>query len=346
MTAVRPAGADAFLARLPPAVRAVLLYGPDAGLVSERARAAAGAFLGPAGLADGLVRITAEDLRADAGRLADEIGAVSLFGGRRVLLVRPEGHDVARLLAERAGAIDADTLVVVEAGDLKATAPLRKLFEREAAFAAIPCYADDARGLAALIDAELAADGLAAEADARAFLLDRLGADRLASRMELAKLKLYARGQRTVSLADAAAVTGDAAALELDAALDALGLGEAGALDRALRRLLAAGSAPAQIAAAALRHFLLLHALRCEADAGRPARAAVEAARPPVFFRRREAVARQVSLWPRARLEAALERLHEAERLSRRSDRLAEAGLVQTLLEVCAAAAAAQRRAG
>lgn len=345
MSAVRPARADAFLAAPPPDIRAILLYGPDAGLVAERAQLAARAFLGE-GDETGPTRITADDLRADAGRLADEIAAVSLFGGRRVLHVRPESHNVAATLAEFAGRIDADTLLVVAAGDLKATAPLRKLFEREATFAAIACYGDTAQDIATLIEAEVAGEGFTLDDDARAYLMAQLGGDRLASRMELAKLKLYARGRQTIGLDDVAAVVGDVSALEMTAALDALGLGDLAGLDRAVQRLLAAGTAPAQIAAAALRHMLMLHGLRCEIDAGRPARAAVEAARPPIFFKRREQVARQLALWPRTRIEAALERLHEAERLSREGERLARAGVTQMLMQVCAAAAAAGRKAG
>ena len=335
MAIVKPARADGFVRKPPAETRAILLYGPDAGLAGERAKAAVAAFTEASDDPFAIARIDAADIQADSGRIADEATSMALFGGRRAVLVRPESQDISATLAGLAERIAADVLLIVEAGNLAPTSPLRKLFERTASFAAVPCYADSERDLEALIGDEFGARKISIDADARAFLLAHLGGDRRASRMELEKLCLYAHASGRVRLEDVAAIVGDVSALELDSALDAAGLGEAAALDRALQRLIAAGSAPARLVSAAIRHFLTLHALRAENDAGTSARAVVEQARPPIFFKRRDAVTRQLQRWSRSDIEQALERLHEAERLARTGDELAAPAVAQTLLDIC-----------
>jgi len=338
MTIVKPARADGFVRKPPAETRAILVYGPDAGLVAERARAAAAAFTQGSDDPFAVARIDAADIHADPARLADEATSMALFGGRRAVRVRPEPHDVSATLAGLAGRIAGDVLLVVEAGNLAPASALRKLFEQTASFAAVPCYADTERDLETLIDETLGARDIRIDADARAFLAAHLGGDRGASRMELEKLTLYAGPGGRVALEDVAAIVGDVSALELDQALDAAGLGEAASLDRAVQRLFAAGSQPAQLVSAAIRHFLALHAMRAETDAGQPARAVVEQARPPIFFKRREAVTRQLERWSRGDIEAALDRLHQAERLTRSGDDIAAPAVAQTLIDICVGA--------
>jgi DNA polymerase-3 subunit delta len=338
MTIVQPARADRFVREPPAETRAILLYGPDAGLVGERAKTAASAFTEGSDDPFAIARIEAADIQADPARIADEATSMALFGGQRAIRVRPESQDIAATLSGLVERIAADSLIIVEAGNLAPTSRLRKLFETTASFAAVPCYADTERDLETLIDDELGARKMRIDADARAFLIDHLGGDRRASRMELEKLCLYAGPGGRVALEDVAAIVGDVSALELDQALDAAGLGEAASLDRAVQRLLAAGGQPAQLVSAAIRHFLTLHALRAETDAGTSARAVIDKAKPPIFFKRREAVTRQLESWSRADIEQALDRLREAERWSRLGDALAAPAVAQTLIDICVSA--------
>ncbi|MEM7567168.1 MAG: DNA polymerase III subunit delta, partial [Pseudomonadota bacterium] len=86
MTALKGAAVERFLKR--PDRTLVLLYGNDRGLVSERAEQLAKAFVGSDGE---ILRLDAKALQDDPGRLADEAGAISLFGGRRAIRVAAAG---------------------------------------------------------------------------------------------------------------------------------------------------------------------------------------------------------------------------------------------------------------
>ena len=135
-----------------------LVFGPDRGLVAER-----GAELAASSGVDlkddfSVVRMDASELSGDPGRLVDEANSVSLFGGDRLIWVRNAGAekglvDALKVLAE--GDLPA-TRIVIEAGDLKKSSPLRKLVADTKTAVGIPCYADDPRAVQTLIDASQA----------------------------------------------------------------------------------------------------------------------------------------------------------------------------------------------
>ena len=106
--------------------------------------------------------LTGEEAEADPARLADEAAARSLMGGRRLVRVRDARDRSAEALSNAFAGPETDTLVVVEAGDLKSTSALRKLFEgKRGDLAAIRCYPDEARDVIRMIRETLSAAGVA-----------------------------------------------------------------------------------------------------------------------------------------------------------------------------------------
>ena len=101
-------------------------------------------------------------LRGDPGRLADEADAIGLFGGNRLIWVRGAGNDRALTAAVSAiaGSLPETTTVIIEAGELKKGTALRRAVEERRGALAVPCYADESRGIHALIDEELGSAGL------------------------------------------------------------------------------------------------------------------------------------------------------------------------------------------
>src|SRR4029077_5463407 len=68
-----------------------------------------------------------------------------------------------------------DCRIVIEAGDLKRNAPLRAICEKARSAAVLPCYADNERDLARLIDDEMRDAKLTIAPDARAALVSLIG---------------------------------------------------------------------------------------------------------------------------------------------------------------------------
>ncbi|MBV6649894.1 MAG: DNA polymerase III subunit delta, partial [Hoeflea sp.] len=253
-----------FLRREGTPYRVILVYGPDRGLVSERAIEIA-AKTG-VDLKDdfAVLKLEASDLSGDPGRLADEFGAISLFGGDRLVWVKNAGNDrgliqaLTALVETEPGA----SHLLVEAGDLKKGSALRKLIENARTALAIPCYADDARGIQTLIDEELSAAGLTIQPDARQRLAQLLGGDRLASRNELRKLALYCHDSGKVTDEDVIEAMGDVAALSVDDAVDAVFSGDPVRLEAALERILASKTSVFLVLRSCILQFEQLDAMR------------------------------------------------------------------------------------
>ncbi len=311
-----------FLKKPDAAIRAVLIYGPDAGLVRERARALARTVVADAGDPFRISELAAAALASDPGRLADEAAALSFTGGRRLVAVRDASDRLTRIFADFLKSPVGEAFILLEAGDLDRRSSLRKLFEAVANGAALPCYGDDEASLGVLVDEVMGAARLRLEPAARQTLIHNLGGDRAVSRQELEKLVTYMGGpasasdapaDRMVTVADVLAIVGDSSALALDDVIDGALSGDAAAVERALAKSLLAGEAPVAVLRAALRHGQRLHLVLTRIEAGETPVAALRALRPPLHFRREAAFRAQLRHWSRPTLEAALGELWEAE---------------------------------
>src|SRR3954469_1609821 len=232
MVALKSSDIESFVARPDPSRAVVLVFGPDAGLVSERVDAIVRASVDDPNDPFSLVRLDGDTLASDPARLTDEATTMPLFGGRRAIRVRAGSRNIVPAVEGVLAAPLRDCRVVIEAGDLKRGAALRNACERAKSAVAIPCYAEAGRDLGRLVDEEMRAANLAISPDAREALIPLLGGDRRASRAELRKLTLYAHGRGRIEIDDVTAVVADASALGLDALVDAAFAGRLGDVEK------------------------------------------------------------------------------------------------------------------
>jgi DNA polymerase-3 subunit delta len=334
MVALKAAQIDAFLARPNPALPIVLVYGADAGLVRERAEALIRASVDDPADPFSLARLDGDELSTEPTRLVEEANTIPLFGGRRAVWVRAGARNFAPAVEALIAAAVPDCRVVIEAGELRKTSPLRALCEAAKNAAALPCYVDDEKGLARLIEDEMQAAGLTIAPDARAALVPLLGGDRLASRSELHKLALYARGRPRVELEDVMAVTADASELALDALVDAAFAGRTAEVEAQFAKARLAGTATGTILFATQRTVAALHKARLAVESGRSTTAALEGMFPPVHFSRRALVEAALKAWTAARLERTMAQLADATLESRKHYDLADTIVQRGLLAV------------
>ena len=311
---VQPRNADGFVRRPDPGVRAVLIYGPDGGLVRERANILAKAVVDDPSDPFRVTELKSDQVASDPARLHDEMAAISLIGGRRLVRLREaEEGTCAAVAALLKAPPPGDTLLLLEAGDLGKSSKLRALFDDAAGAASIACYVEGEDELAGTIGRILGEHKLAIDPDARDWLAANLVGDRMVARGELDKLAIYMQGQSRVTLDDVRAVIGDSGALEMDEPVMAAADGNFAEVDRALRRLFAEGTSPVPLLRAAQRHFQRLQVGAAHAARGQTPQQAVKALRPPVFFKQEAQVAAQIRRWTLPLLRQALDRLLEAE---------------------------------
>ena len=328
---------EGWLSRPQPRTPIVLIYGADHGLVSERARQVA-EHTGLA-LSDpfSVARFEASELDREPGRLIDEAQAIPMFAGQRLLWIKNAGaqkslaEDVKRLCA----APPADTILLIEAGELKKSAALRSVIEADRSALAIPCYADDAGRVDFVIDGELAKAGLTIEPAARQALRQNLGGDRMASRSEMQKLVLYALGNAQITLADVEALTGNVSAISVDEVVDAALDGRIDDFDAGFARMVSSGGQTYAVLGAAIRALQTLQGLRGIMQGERKSAAAViSAARPPIFFTRRTLVQNALARWDGQTLADMLARLRDTVLATRRTPDLAMALTRQAMMRI------------
>jgi DNA polymerase-3 subunit delta len=335
MTAIKAYEIDKFIAKPDAGMPIVLVYGPDAGLVRERVDALVRASVDDPNDPFALARIEGDALAANPSRLVEEAHTVPLFGGRRAVLARVgPRHNIVPAVETLIASPSADCRVIIEAGELRKTSPLRALCEKSKNVAALPCYADNAQAVSILIDEEMRAAKLTLAPDARVALVALLGGDRLASRSELRKLALYAHGNERVELADVLAVVSDASDQALDGVLDAAFAGRAPQVEVEFGKARASVGSAAAIISAAIRHVANLHKMKLSVEAGDSIEFAMKRGAPPVHFSRDKHVGEALRAWSPARLLRSMEQLAEASLDMRRNGPLAETIAQRTLLSI------------
>src|SRR5215468_6596228 len=307
MVALKGFEIDKFLAR--PHQPVVLVFGPDAGLVRERAETLVRISVDDPKDPFQLARLDGDELASEPTRLVEEANTIPLFGGRRAVWVKAGARNFAP---------------AVEAGDLKRNSPLRTVGERARNAVALPCYLDLEEDLVLLIDEEMRDAGLAISPQARDALVPLLGGDRLASRQEIRKLALFARGKPRVELEDVMAAVADASTLALDGLIDAAFAGRTGELEVQFGKARTAGTAPGAIVSAALRQVAQLHKARLAVEDGSSVSDAAQGIQPFVHFSRKGAIEAALKTWTSARLERAMTGLAEAALEARRQSAMAE----------------------
>lgn len=328
---------EAYIRRPDPKFRAVLIYGPDRGLVSERASTLSKAF--DVDLSDtfAVVKLDSQDIKNDPARLLDEVNSLALFGGSRLVWLKNAGNDKAIT-----GVLDAisadppvDTVLLIEAGDLKKGAALRKAAETGPSCIALPCYGDDGRNLHALIDDELGRANLKITSDARRLLADNLGGDRLASRGELQKLALFCRGKDMIEESDILAIIGDASALSVDEAVDCVLNGDLPGLDHALARIIASKTHIFLVLQACLRQFQMIDLVRARIEGQRePAAQVLAEFGRRMHFRRKPMFEKAARSWNGRASANAIQHLSSAILEGRRLPALQESIARQALLAI------------
>ncbi len=337
MTEIKSHEFETFLQRSVRDNRLFLIYGPDRGLVSERA----GQIAAKSGVSlddpFSLIKLDGSELQQSPGRLLDEVNTIGLFGGEKLVWVRASGTE--KTLIDSFTMLSQEppqaSTVIIEAGDLKKGTGLRKLAETARSVIAVACYSDDARAVNALIDQELGQENLRISPAARERLNEALGGDRIASRNEIRKLALYCRGTSVIEEEHVMEIVGDASAVSVDDAIDAVLKGDADGLQHAIRKITASKTAIFLVLQACLKQFQLMDLMRAEMDDKRqqPAQVVATLGRH-LHFRRKPLIESALKTWTLPAIRRELGRLQTAIFQSRARQSLEDSIAMQTLLAI------------
>jgi DNA polymerase-3 subunit delta len=295
---------ERFLAAPDAPFLAAVIHGRDLGVVRERARALSARVTQRPEDPFDVALLSDADLDADPARLEEELSAVSMMGGRRLVRLRLSGDRPAvdRAAAEGlkghlAGKGNPDAFFLVEAGELGRDSALKKVAEASDACAVIICYEDEAGDLARFLRDALVAENLTLNAEAIELFVSRLPHERGVARQEIERLILYlgpGSGARAGAkdLTDFLGVEPEASLLE--AALDAFG-GRLAQVQAALRTAAREGQGGIATIRAMGMHLARLRRVAALQAAGANLQEATRSA--GVFWKTEREFQRQSRVW-------------------------------------------------
>lgn len=315
-----------------------LVYGPDEGQVHEFAAQITKAVVEDPNDPFAVVELTDEHIKAEPTRLSDELNAMSMLGGKRLVRLQSGSDKSGKLLAEiYAANPNPEAFLLVVAGELPPRAHMRQFFEKAKQLQALACYRDEGYALDKLIQQSFAEAGLRAEQGVVPYLSANLGSDRRMTRAQLEKMVLYAGDSKSLSLEEAMMLVGNHAELTLDDLSTALADGQWREVERILHKQLREGTQPIQILRSLQRYFQRLHLLKATMkQAGASADAVIGDCKPKIFFKQVPVLRRQLQAWDMTALERAQRLLVDAERAAKETGSAADASLQQLVFDVLA----------
>lgn len=306
-----------------------LIHGQDEAQVAAMRQRLVGALMGAAPDDLRLTRLDAAEARRDAALIDEAMRARGFFAGRPIVLIEggTDGH--AKTIGTALDGMTAeDGFLIVTAGALAGRSALRALFEGSDMLVGLHLFADAvgpedvaamlrAAGLTAGTTEEAARDlaGLSASMDYGSF----------AQLVEIIALFGSDAGG-PLSAEEISRLTPAGLEAELGDLVDAVAAGEADRIGLLLQRLAAGSVTAVTILIALQRHFRQLLGI---ASAPGGVNAGIGAVRPPLWGRRRDAVAAQMRLWNPSRLEQANRLLFEADSRARSTTNAPTMALVE-----------------
>lgn len=294
----------------------VLIYGPDEGLVRERGDIISKQIVADLNDPFNVVRPDMSEISEHPSLLSDELASLSMLGDKRLIRLDHAGDKAVSSCGFALEVENTDNLLVITAGPLPPRSKLRKLFETAPNALALPCYADSARDIEALVFEVLNSYGLRIEAPAVSYLISTLGNDRSVTRGEIEKLALYKSNSenKEITLSDAKAVIGDNNALTISEVVNAIAGGQPQKLDRLLDRAISQGENPIAILRVLQKHLQQLHFVKGLVGEGLPLETALKKLVPNLFFKEKDAFKAQLSKWTPKRLSQAMSLCQKAEK--------------------------------
>tara|TARA_R110000782_G_scaffold268689_1_gene365515 strand:+ start:51043 stop:52068 length:1026 start_codon:yes stop_codon:yes gene_type:complete len=320
-------------------IRIFLLFGPDeAGALTLMKRL-------ERAMGEGAERIDMDgtSLRGDPAKLADEAAAISMFGDRRWIRINGAGEESVPAITALLEASQAGNPVVALAGPIRNTSKLAKLCLDHPAAMAFASYAPDEREAAQIAQAQARELGLRLSSDLARRIADVAGNDRALMAGEVEKIALYLDAapdrpaEATAEAFDALSAQNSEA--DVGPLVNAVMGGDVEALHHELSMLAASATPLASVTRPLLARAMLIAQVQAEFGKTGSMDRAMESAGRAIFWKDKPHVNRQVRAWPLDSVARLVQRLLEAERMTRDARGPGEIGVRQELLTIARQAA-------
>ena len=305
-------GLASALDRPPPELRFYLFHGPDEA--------------GSRGLAERLLKglgaekfsISGQSIKADPAVLADEAGAISLFGGRRAIWIEPAGDEIADGVAAVLELPASESPVIAIAGSLRKTSALLKLAEAHPATLSCVSYVPEGRDLERLIVDLGRSVGLRVRPELAQRIAAASAGNQAVAMQELSKFALYlgadSENPKELDSETLDRLGADSAEADLMRLGDLALAGRMKELLDELARLPNGGSEAIPVLRALQRRLVMLAPLRARIERGESVDGVMTSIGKALFWKDKPLIQALLSTWSAERIAEAATRVAQTER--------------------------------
>ncbi|MGD9637615.1 MAG: DNA polymerase III subunit delta [Alphaproteobacteria bacterium] len=294
-------------------IKAILIYGPNEGLISERFDKISSLIVNDIDDPFRVVNLSSDNIDNDKSLLLSEFSAMPFTGGRKIIRIKNASNNITSIFKDLVFDLNNQNFIVLSAGELKPQSSLRKTFETHSNMAAIPCYNDDISDIANIIQNIITKNGHSISSDALSFTASHLGSDRKTIHSEIEKLCLYMGDKKEITINEVKNCIGDSADLTNEDLCYAIAEGKHEAVQRILENLFAEGNNPVSIIRITSSFFQKIY-LTCDKVAqGMSSDSAMKTLKPAIMFKRAPAFQKIIEHWSPTTASKALSLLLAAE---------------------------------
>ena len=323
---------EQFIANTPKNIKAILLYGPDNGLIKIRV-----AMLSKSHNIAG--KFTYDQIKSHPFLLLDSLNSINLFNSNltqeKVVLVECHGTGLVDPVLNLIKTSNYQGLIVFYAGELGPDSSLRRFFDTTPNVASIPCYIDDQASIIKVIQQIFKQRQITCEAGLISLLLHYIPmGDRSLIINEIEKILLFLNDKKQITTSDIKDYLEVQGEVSFDKLSYQLSLRQVDETELLLNNLQNEGHNLVSIVRMVARHFTRLLQTRLLIDQGKTEQQALDALVPALFFKQINDFSKSIKLWNKVQLIEILQQLTEVELAAKKASLSAELTLKKLIMEI------------
>jgi len=307
---------DQYCMDLTPKAPAILLYGQDYGLISERSSLIINSFFSNinGGINSlNIIDFSAASIISNPEDLEIQASSISLLNTKKIIRIKDAADSSYKALEDYLLKPHQDCLVIALSENLSPRSQLRKLFEGHNEAIVLPCYSDEQKNILNLIESSLKAEGININEEGKRLFANYLGIDRLITKAEIEKAILYAGQLKKLGIDDISAFLSDQASINIDNLYDLSLIGDIENAYRVLFRIQKEGIPAIQIIRAFIRQMQSLYSILYSLSTNSNINNVLDNFKPPIYFKRKAYIKEHAEKWSLIKINKALSLLESAE---------------------------------
>lgn len=294
--------------------RGILLYGPEFGLISNRAKIIAEKIAGDIKDPFRYIDIDFSKITESPYILSDELTSLSLTGGKRVIRIRNVKPSLPKDITEIIKRYSSkENFLIMTSNELTKASSSRSFFEKEACLISMPCYPESKSSVSQIITSILNKEKIKYDYEIIDILPDLFAENRMLILSELEKLITYAQNKEKITKEDVFKIIENTKEISIDNILTATANKDFKTAENALIKALRENTEPITVIKSLIYYFNRLYTVKKYISSGKSEQQAISSLKPAVFFKNINNFKNHLKIWNKHSILKALAVLTSAE---------------------------------